>query len=83
MKTPVPNPGYARTAVVLQDNGYQCIRQFSAVLPRGLVASEDCFQVWAGRKGTLILQVWKDGHGVSTYADWALGHTFEELKAAL
>lgn len=33
-------------------------------------------------KGVLLLQVWKEG-GVTTYADWPTGHTWEELEALL
>ncbi len=83
--TPVPNPGYDGTIKVLSEAGYQCARQFRASdsMERGVIPSEDCFEVWLGRKGALIVQRWAKGHGAHVYVSWASGATFEDLKAAL
>lgn len=81
MKT--PNPGYDKTATLLREAGYDCIRYFEVKLPKGYLPSEDRFEVWAGSKGVLIAQVWRDGNGVHLYADWSLGSTLDQLKEAL
>jgi hypothetical protein len=39
-------------------------------------------QVWTLRKGRVIVQLHLDG-GVSTYADWPLGDSYELLEIAL
>ncbi len=82
---PVPNPGYDRVRVILTEAGYVQLRTFQAKLDRGCLPSEDRFEVWAGKvpTQTVMLQVWRDGNGVSTYGTHGLGYTFDELKAVL
>jgi hypothetical protein len=83
---PSENPAYVTTADILRISGYAPIRSFSATKQFGYANPESrfCrFEIWGGPKGTLILQIWKDGNGVSAYADWPLGHTFTELEKAL
>lgn len=82
---PAPNPGYDQTIAILREAGYQCGRQFRAsdsALP-GFIPSEDCFEVWLGPKGVVIVQRWTKGNGAMVYLGWGAGSTFEELKAAL
>jgi len=83
MKKPTPNPAYDQTVAILREAGYQRLSDFNRERLPGYIIPETHFEVWGGAKGTLILQVWKDGNGVATYADWPLGHTFDELKAAI
>ncbi len=83
MKPPVPNPGYDRTAKVLIDAGYRCVREFTAKSERGIVMPERRFEIWIGTKGCVMVQVWNDGCGCDVYLNWCAGHTDEELKAAL
>lgn len=83
MKPITPNPAYESTTAILREAGYNRLSEFKRQQLPGYLIPETHFEVWAGRKGTLILQVWKDGHGVATYADWPLGHTFDALKEAL
>jgi hypothetical protein len=77
------NPAYETTVQLLRAARYDCIRSFVAIRQPRCINPEIRFEIWAGRRGTLILQVWKDGNGVSAYADWPLGHTFTELEKAL
>jgi hypothetical protein len=77
------NPACETTVQLLRAARYDCIRSFKAVRQFGCANPENRFEIWAGPKGTLILQFWGDGNGVSAYADWPLGHTFTELEKAL
>lgn len=79
------NPAYEKTCDILRDAGYQRLDSFRRHLRAPEFASppEDHFEIWAGRKGTLILQVWNGGNGATTYNNWSMGHTFDELKVAL
>lgn len=76
------NPAYEKTCDILREAGYQRLDSFSRG-PTFARPPEDHFEIWAGRKGTLILQVWSDGNGVATYNNWSMGYTFDQLKAAL
>lgn len=78
-----PNPAYETTCKILREAGYNRLSEFKRAKMDGYLIPESHFEVWGGRKGTLIMQVWKDGNGCSTYADWSLGHTFDQLKEAL
>lgn len=40
-------------------------------------------EFWLGSKGTMIVQVWPSGNGVTTYCDWLTGSSFEQLEAIL
>lgn len=80
---PVPNPGYDRTEKALRDAGYRCQDDFVRKPESGYVYPEIRFEVWTGPKGVVIVQVWKDGHGCEAYANWPLGSTSDDLKAAL
>ncbi len=82
-KVPVPNPAYDATTAILRGADYRCISEFTRQKERGYLMPEDHFEVWAGAKGTIIAQVWKDGNGVALYANWPLGYTHDDLKAAL
>lgn len=75
----------ARPAVVraLIETGYQCIRSFEAKSQHGELLPETHFEFWGGRKGVIILQFWKGNSGIHCYADWPMGHTIDDLKAAL
>ncbi len=83
MKPPVPNPGYDRTAKVLIDAGYRCASEFERKPERGFNIPELRFEIWIGTKGCVMVQVWKDGCGCDVYTNWHVGHTDDELKAAL
>lgn len=80
---PVPNPAYDQTVVILNGAGYHRLDTFKRATNPGYLTPEDHFELWAGPKGTLILQVWKDGNGVHVLGTMGLGSTFEDLKAAL
>lgn len=34
-------------------------------------------------RGVIVCQFWLDGNGVTMYADWPLGHTWDELERAI
>ncbi len=75
-----PNPAYDKVRQILLNAEYTHLRSFQ---PDDVEHSaEDRFEVWAGRKGSLILQVWKDA-GLEYYANWPLGLTYDDLKEAL
>ncbi len=78
-----PNPGYDRTIRVLHDKGYQRLDSFTRTAERGCILPESHWEIWAGPKGTLVLQVWTKGNGVHVLGTMGLGHTDDELKAAL
>ncbi len=78
-----PNPAYDKTCDILRESGYNRLSEFKRAKLAGYTIPESHFEIWAGRKGTIIMQVWNDGNGCSTYANWPLGHTFEALKEAL
>lgn len=40
-------------------------------------------EFYAGPKGSVILQTWPDGNGVTVFADWPLGVTWGEIEKAL
>ena len=82
-KIPVPNPAYDTTCTILRAAGYNRLDEFKRQQLRGYLCPKDRFEVWGGPKGVVFLQVWKDGNGVNAMANWPLGHTFDELKAAL
>ena len=44
---------------------------------------EHRFEFWSGSKGSVVLQIWRDGAGVAAYCDWGLGLTMDELEGAL
>lgn len=82
--TPRANPAHDKTVAILHAKGYNRLRSFQANdCPRGAKPCEVGFEVWAGPKGTLIVQQWTEGNGAAVYASWPLGHTFEALEAAL
>lgn len=82
---PIANPGYDGTIAILREAGYHCRRQFRATdgLEPGMIPVEDLFELYVGPKGVVIVQKWAGGHGAHCYVNWGIGHTFEELKAAL
>jgi hypothetical protein len=56
---------------------------FKRPVPPGIVRNCD-FELWAvPQKGSVILQIWADGHGCTTYANWPMGETYDELDAFL
>ncbi len=83
MKTPIPNPGYDRTAKVLIEKGYSCASEFTRKKEPGYIYPEIRFEIWVGPKGCVMIQVWKDGNGCDVYTNWQTGHTDETLKEAL
>lgn len=82
---PVPNPAFDRTIALLIEKGYQCGSCFKrdAESSRGLNIPETHFELWVGPKGCVIVQEWKDGNGCDVYVNWAAGHRFDEMGAAL
>lgn len=83
MKTPVPNPGYDRTIRILHEKDYRRLDSFERKAERGQLVPETHWEIWAGPKGTLVLQVWKDGNGVHVLGTMGLGQTDEDLRAVL
>jgi len=76
MSTKTEQTAAQKTAKILINHGYHCIR--------GEKIEGSRLEWWAGKKGVIILQFWDDGgDGVASYCGWSLGHTFDELKAAL
>lgn len=63
---------------MLAKHGYRCIN--GCVGPQA--TEKNTLEFYTGPKGTIILQFWEDG-SVTTFAEWPLGHTWEELEEAL
>lgn len=77
-----------KTVSILRQHGYRCIASEVIVHeahqpqkdePHGALKLE----WWAGNKGVIILQHANPKDGVQCFADWPLGHTFDELEGAL
>ncbi len=45
--------------------------------------SQSKLELYGGPKGTVILQIWNENNGVTMYADWPLGTTWEQTEIAL
>lgn len=78
-----PNPGYDRTIRVLNEKGYRRLDSFERKAERGVIFPETHWEIWAGPKGTLVLQVWTKGNGVHVLGTMGLGNTDADLRAAL
>lgn len=62
-----------RVRALLRQAGYRMIKHQGA---------HTRLEFWSGKKGTVIVQDW-GADGCTTYADWPLGTTFEQLEIAL
>ncbi len=73
------DPRHLRARNLLRDRaGYRLIAQSNC----DWTSEPATIQIWAGRKGTVICQYWEGG-GVTMFADWPLGNTWEETEKAL
>lgn len=45
-------------------------------------AQKSRLEFWSCPKGVVIAQFWADG-GVTTFADWPLGHTWEDFEKSV
>jgi hypothetical protein len=71
----------AKTHSILESKNYHMV---DCVAPPSRLYSHWLrLEIWTGPKGVLIVQVWKDDNGCSTYANWPTGNTFDELEAML
>ena len=69
-----------KTREILHAAQYRCLRGEFLTQENGVTLF---FQWWAGPKG-IVLLTYEDGEpGVTSYADWPLGHTYDELEEAL
>jgi hypothetical protein len=64
-----------RAAQILRAHGY---RQGASHQVKG-----SRLDFYAGPRGNVIVQVWPEGNGVTMYADWPLGMTWEQTELAL
>lgn len=72
-----------KTREILAAHDYHRIA--SEVIPRNPDDSrhDQTLEWWSGPKGVVIVSSEDPKDGCLTYADWTLGHTFNELKEAL
>ena len=77
MKQVVENALTERTKSMLFDAGYRHAWSVNGPVRRS------CLSGWIGKHGVVIVQEWAEGGGCSCYADWPLGGSIAELKAAI
>ncbi len=76
------NKQYAKVHEILTSHGARMIREMKDT--ESIPTPESHFEFWAlAHAGVLILQVHKNENGVTMFADWPLGTTFEELASAI
>ena len=78
-----PNPQAEKTREILRKHDGHLLDEFVRPAPKGC-KSNCTLEFWyIQSKGMVILQVWTEGNGCSSYANWPTGNTFDELEAFL